>query len=159
MLLHCVTKTPSPNSPTPLFFSLDSFVCIAHQRLSTGGLERLIYDVNHAVKGKANRKEHAQQPEKDIKLQPHLSFPHPLYLSTDNAGAGPPTPPPSSVYKDTGPSLSITANVVKGSFSGGLAASRAALTPPFCDVFSYGGGGFFVWKTAQKDKKQQQQQD
>lgn len=41
-------------------------LCIVHQSVSTRGLERLIYDVNRAVKGKANRKEHAQHQRKTL---------------------------------------------------------------------------------------------
>ena len=81
MLLHCITQI--------YFFSPSFFVCTAHQCLSTGGLERLIYDVNRAVKGKANRKEHAQHQRRTLSCGYIFLFSRSLYLSGDNS-RGPP---------------------------------------------------------------------
>lgn len=58
-----LTRTTALHNRNLLFFSL-SVLCT---RLWTqGGLERLIYNVNHAVKGKANRKEHAQHQRRTL---------------------------------------------------------------------------------------------
>lgn len=113
-----------------LFFS---FVCIAHQSLSTGGLERLIYDVNRAVKGKANRKEHAQHQRRTLSC---------CYISLFLA----PSPPslsicpvttlgPPEVYKDTGLSPSIIADILKRSFTSDQAVSRHTVLTPLNIIF------------------------
>lgn len=64
------------------------------------------------------------------------------------AGASPTAPPPSTVYKDTGASRSITANVVKGLSSGDPAAKHLR----DYSVFSR-GGLFFGAGNGAKDTK------
>lgn len=58
-----LTRTTALHNRNPLFFSL-SVLCT--RLWAQGGLERLIYNVNHAVKGKANRKEHAQHQRRTL---------------------------------------------------------------------------------------------
>lgn len=90
------------------------------------------------MKGKANRKEHAQQQE-DIKLQPHLSLLS-LFQSSDNSRL-------PDVYKDTGLSSSII-QTLKGSFSSDQTVSRrTVLTPfPFCLVLFRAENGLLQWQ-------------
>lgn len=116
MLLHCITQ---------IYFS--PFVCIAHQSLSTGGLERLIYDVNRAVKGKANRKEHAQHQRRTLSCGYIFLFLAPSICPVTTVG-------PPDVYKDTGLSSSIIADILKGSFNSDQAVSRRTLLTPQCCV-------------------------
>lgn len=112
MLLRCITQ---------IYFFF--FVCIAHQCLSTGGSERLIYDVNRAVKGKANRKEHAQHQRRTLSCSYIFLFSRSLSICpVTTVGA------PLDVYRDTGLSPSITADILKGSFTSDRAASRSPTT-------------------------------
>lgn len=103
--------------------SIFSFVCIAHQSLSTVGLERLIYDVNHAVKGKANRKEHAQHQRRTLSCGYISLFRAPSICPVTTVG-------PPDVYKDTGLSPSIIADILKGSFTSDQPVSRHTLLTP-----------------------------
>lgn len=106
VLLHCVTK---------IYLFFPPFVCIAHQCLSTG-LERLIYDVNRAVKGKANRKEHAQHQRRKLSCSYIFLFFTPSICPVTTEG-------PAEVRNDAGLSLSIMANVLKGSITSDRAVS------------------------------------
>lgn len=93
-LLHCVT--------TIYFFPFVSGC------LSRGGWKRLIYDVNCAVKGKANRGERAQRQRRTLGCS---------HIAPSLCLQGRPRLP--DVCTDTGLSLSIQQNLVKGSFTRG----------------------------------------
>lgn len=98
------------------------------QCLSTGGLERLIYGVNRAVKGKANRTEHEQHQRRTLSCSYIFLFLTPSVCPVTTEG-------PPDVYKDTGLSLSIMANVVKGSFTSDQAVSRHTLKPQYSMIY------------------------
>lgn len=114
VLLHCITQ----------IYFFPPFVCIVHRSLSTGGLERLIYSVNCAVKGKANRKEHAQHQRRTLSRGYIFLFLAPSICPVTTVG-------PPDVYKDTRLSSSITADILKGSFTSDQAVSRGTLLAPF----------------------------
>lgn len=89
VLSHCVTLCLSRS--LSLSRSISVSVCVVHQTLSTEWLERLIYGVNHAVKGKANSTElgeHAQHWWRTLSWVSHAPslppcLPPSLYLSGD----------------------------------------------------------------------------
>lgn len=90
------------------------------QSPSTGGLERLIYDVKRGMKGKANRKEHAQHQRRTLSCGYIFLFLTPSICPVATVG-------PPDVYKNTGLSPSVIAHILRGSFTSDQAVSRHTL--------------------------------